>query len=190
MCEGVKKARIMKITYLTAIIPPEGGDGELKNYQCSCASDFGWHSPLPLMVPLYSWKESFPRDRVDPTGLKNCPSLKLSGPVLSGGHIILRLEESGSYSAEALFREIHGKSVPQREENSFLNWKGLLLNPEDPGSGYSLTPDESFMGGTNMKRQFDFRIWQLALYRLRYDPKRLWWEDCSVSLLWKVRKSS
>ena len=140
MCEGVKKARIMKITYLTAIIPPEGGDGELKNYQCSCASDFGWHSPLPLMVPLYSWKESFPRDRVDPTGLKKLPVPEVVRPrpvrgtyhpqtggkreLFSRGSLQRDPWQECTAKGGEQLSELEGSSIESRR-----SWKRIFINP-------------------------------------------------------------
>ncbi|MDC7239815.1 MAG: hypothetical protein PQJ50_05580 [Spirochaetales bacterium] len=174
--------------YLCGIIPPEGGEGELKKYHSDCSGRLGWHSPLPLMIPLFLFNKSFPRDRVDPQGLKASPPLVLKGPVSDKGNIILSLDQADAYSQDLIFREIHGKQIPPPEDENFLNWKGVLLSPADlPGA--APIPSAPIDRPKDLKC-FSFRTWQLALYRLKYDRNRTWWQDLSLSLLWKVRKSS
>jgi hypothetical protein len=167
----------MKSIYMTALSPLKGADGDLKRFQLSCTEEFGWHSPLPLMVPLALWSASFPRDRVNTKGLRSLPPLKLSGPVIKKDHIILQMKDAGVFDNELMFREIHGKNIPPLENNSFINWEGLLLHPSGIKNN-SVIEENSFQ----------FRSWQLGLYKLRYDERRNWWEDFSCSCLWKVRK--
>lgn len=167
----------MKSIYMTTLSPLKGADGDLKRFLLSCTKDFGWHSPLPLMVPLALWSASFPRDRVDTNGLRSLPPLELSGPIIKEDHIILQMMDGAVFDSELMFREIHGKKIPPLEKKSFINWEGLLLDP----SGIKNNSDIQ-------EKSFQFRSWQLGLYKLRYDEKRDWWEDFSYSCLWKVRK--
>lgn len=167
----------MKSIYMTALSPLKGADGDLKRFQLSCTEDFGWHSPLPLMVPMALWSASFPRDRVDTRGLRSLPSLELSGPIIKEDKIILQMMNAKVFDNKLMFREINGKNIPPNENMSFINWEGLLLDAS--GKKHS-SPMQEY--------SFQFRSWQLGLYKLRYDDKRNWWEDFSYSCLWKVRK--
>lgn len=173
----------MITAYMTALAPAKGGDGEINRYREKMVLDSGWYSPLSVLIPLNLYKTSFPRDRVDPEGLNKLPALILKGPETQNGHIILQLTEDVFYSDyDSMFREIHGKRIPEADKSSFINWKGLLLNPRDLNFGKS--------GSQNNTSEIVFQLkrWQLGLYRIRYDEKRQWWENFSYSCLWVVRK--
>jgi len=170
---------------MTALSPPKGAEGDLQKFRETCSFQKGWLSPLPLAVPLKLFSLSFPRDRVDPQSLKELPPLSLSGPASRNGNMILEMKEMSQFHEEGrLFRMIHGKKVPEAAEESFIGWDGLLLAP----SGSYSSQDEGIENREEVK--FHFRTWQLGLYKIRYNEKRLWWEDFSWSCLWKVRKPS
>lgn len=175
----------MKSVYMTALSPEKGADGDLKRFQISCTEDFGWHSPLPLMVPLALWSASFPRDRVSSAELKTLPPLELTGPVFKEDHIILQMKDREEFENSVMFREIHGKNIPPQEKISFINWEGLLLQP-----GKIETVSQFQTRNQPIEKIFQFRRWQLGLYKLRYDETRNWWEDLHITSLWKVRKPS
>lgn len=178
----------MKSVYLTAISPAKGSEGDLKKFLISCTNDFGWHSPLPLLVPLYLWRESFPRDRVNKKELRALPPLDLTGPVIYKNNIFLEMKDSGRFDSSLMFREIHGKSVPPKEITTFINWKGLLLNTSLQTQ--EIPVSQNMQKIQNMGINFHFRSWQLGLYKIRYDETRQWWQDLTVTPLWKVRKPS
>ncbi|MDC7235022.1 MAG: hypothetical protein PQJ58_17450 [Spirochaetales bacterium] len=177
----------MTKVYMTAISPARGAEGELKQFISSCSRKNGWHSPLPLLVPLELYASPFPRDRVDKTGLKALPPLELTGPVRDREYVILRSSGFDSMAPESLYREIHGKTIPPRLKDSFINWEGMLLSPFTS----SLPETRSSNGETEpsyANRTFRFPGWQLGLYKLTYNKDRKWWEDISCSCLWTVRK--
>jgi hypothetical protein len=164
---------------LIALSPLQGAEGELKNY---IRSHPRWLSPLPLIIPLHTFRESFPRDRIDPEKLRKLPALSLSGPVEKGGHIILALDSEPAPSPESYARVIHGKDLPPSASPGPFQWSGLLLNPAglDLHAGRE-KPEEPL-------RRFVYPRWQIGMYRILYDEKRQWWEDVRISCQWKIRK--
>ncbi len=169
---------------MTALAPPKGADGDLNKFREHSSHHRGWNAPLPAAVPLSLYSLPFPRDRVNPSVLRELPPLTLTGPVLRKGHLILEMEDAGAFEKpEELFRSIHGKEAPTAVEGSFINWKGLLLAPDYTSFVQEFLPDDI----ENIR--FHYRTWQLGLYKIRLDRTRLWWEDFSWTCLWQVRKA-
>jgi len=174
---------------MTALTPPKGAEGDLSKYREFCSFRCGWNSPLPGAVPLALYRHSFPRDRVNPAGLRDLPPLTLEGPVSKKGHIFLEMKDSLVFHDSArLFRSIHGKEIPGPEENSFIEWQGLLLSPS--GFPYASFPCVETKEKDSGTVKFNYRTWQLGLYKIRLDEKRHWWENFTWSCLWLVRKSA
>ncbi len=163
---------------LIALSPLQGAEGELKKY---IRANPQWLSPLPLIIPLHCFRDSFPRDRIDPGKLKTLPSLSLSGPLEKDGNIVLPLDSEIAPSTESYARKIHGKALPPAVDSPF-SWSGLLLNP----AGLEPLPE----GNTEATafRRFCYKRWQIGLYRIMYDEKRMWWEDIKLRCLWTIRK--
>ena len=164
---------------LIALSPLQGAEGELKHY---IKSNPQWRSALSLIIPIHSFRESFPKDRIDPAKLKILPPLILSGPVERNGDTVLKLESQPAPSPESYSRMIHGKELPPLTENGPFSWNGLLLNP----AGLTLIPGED--NSANEPCRFQFERWQIGMYRILYNEKRQWWEDVRIRCLWKIRK--
>ena len=164
---------------LTALSPLPGAEGDLKHYIRSCAH---WVSPLPLIIPLHSFKESFPRDRIDPEKLKALPALRLGAPVMDKENTILSLDGPIASSPLDYSRRIHDKDLPPLLLDSPFSWPGLLVNIA------GLTPGSAESREIPAPRTFDFTRWQIGLYRILYNEKRQWWEDLRISCQWKIRK--
>lgn len=164
---------------LIAISPLQGAEGELKDF---IRSHPQWLSPLPPIIPLHAFRESFPRDRIDTEKLRSLPALSLSGPVEREGNIILALDSNPAPSPEAYSRMIHGKGLPPSSGPCPLLWNGLLLNP----AGLSLSPEKG--DWKQAPRSFLYSRWQIGMYRILYNEKRQWWEDLRISCQWKIRK--
>ncbi|MDA3957009.1 hypothetical protein [Oceanispirochaeta sp.] len=169
--------------YITALAPAKGAEGDLQKFQAGSAKKCAWYSPLPLIIPIHTFEASFPRDRVNPSGLKGMPPLILAGPVRENENIILKLKEAEGFNHHQTYlREIHGKQIPRVSDKTFIDWQGLLLNPGKLSFADSVAPENT------ESVQFNFRNWQIGLYKIRYDETRLWWENFRCSCLWQVRK--
>ena len=165
---------------LIALSPLQGAEGELKRY---IKSNPQWFSPLPLIIPLHSFRDSFPRDRIDPEKLRALPALELTGPIEKEGNIVLTLDSLPAPAPESYTRRIHGKDLPPFIDESPFSWNGFLLNP----AGLVIAPGENSLA--QELRSFNFSRWQIGMYRILYDEKREWWEDLRIRCLWKIRKS-
>jgi hypothetical protein len=175
----------MRTNYISALAPAKGAEGELQKFRERVSKTSAWYSPLPLIIPIHTFDAPFPRDRVNPSGLRLLPPLSLEGPVVENDNIILEFKGvEALYDSQTYLRVIHEKQIPPVSKTQFSDWKGLLLNP------CGLHFPETSVPGEVESVSFQFRSWQMGLYKIRFDENRRWWEDFKCTCLWQVRKPS
>ncbi len=135
-------------------------------------------SPLPGLIPLSFFEQSFPRDRVDLKALSRLLPLELTGPEKEGHFLILTSAFPEDFPP-AHTRAVHGFERPEPVQPPF---------PFSPEKGKMILGFGHIPGNSGLKPlSIKLAACSIGLYKVRINPERLWWEDFKLQELWKIR---